>query len=75
MRFLSLYYILNLCTLLYIYCMIICSLKMFDLSGTDPIDLGFNNVLEDSCTYVDLTELESCPGNPSSLNTMQRNLP
>ena len=46
---------------------------MFDLFSTDPIALGFNNVLEDSCTYVDLTELESCPGNPSSLNLLQLN--
>ena len=74
MHFFSLYYIFNYCTLLYICCMTTCSLKMFDLSDTDLLDLGFNNVLEDSCTYVDLTESESCPVNPNSLNLLQLNL-
>ena len=30
---------------------------MLDLTNTDPIDLGFNNVLEDCCNYLDPTEL------------------
>ena len=77
MRFFNLCYY---CTLLYICCMTTCSVnfsvKMFDLSDTDPIDFKFNNVLVDSCTYVDMTESASCSDNSdnsNSLNLLQLN--
>ena len=57
-------------------CSVNFSVKMFDLSDTDPIDLGFNNVLVDSCTYVDMTESASCSdnsNNSNSLNLLQLN--
>ena len=46
---------------------------MYDLSKPDPIDLGFNDVLEDSCNYVDLSETELYPVSPDSLNMIQLN--
>ena len=73
MRSSNLYHLFTLCILLYICCIFVCSLKMFDLSNTDPLDLGFNNVLEDSCNYVDLSETDLCPINPDSLNLIQLN--
>ena len=74
MRFFILYPMFTYCVLLYICCVTTCFMKMFDLSDTDPLDLGFNNVLEDSCTYIDPTELKPCPVNPHSLNLIQLNL-
>ena len=58
MRCTCLYLFFCLFELLYICYTTVFSLNMVDLTDTNPIDLGFNNVLEDCCNYVDLTELD-----------------
>ena len=43
----------------YILCSVACILTMTNMSSTKPIDLGFNNVIEDCCDYRDYSNIET----------------
>ena len=42
----------------YLFCSVACTLAMTEMSHTNPIDLGFNNVIEDSCDYRDYSNAD-----------------
>ena len=46
---------------------------MLDMSHTKPIDLGFNNVIEDSCDYLDYSNVETV-SNFNGLAILQYNI-
>ena len=43
----------------YLFCSVAHTLTLSNMSQTNPIDLGFNNVLEDSCDYRDYSDIET----------------
>ena len=43
----------------YLFCSVVCTLMMSDMSHTKPIDISFNNVIEDSCDYLDYSNIET----------------
>ena len=73
MRLSLLYLISCLIELLYICYVIVCGFDMIDLTDTDPIDLGFNNIITDSCNYVDPTDLFRERNDSKGLNVIQLN--
>ena len=60
MRCINLLYLISLLFACYcLFCSIACTLTMTESSQMTPIDLGFNNVIEDSCDYLDYSNVET----------------
>ena len=57
----------------YLFCSVVCTLRMTDMSQTKPIDLSFNNVIEDSCDYLDYSNVETA-SNFNGLAILQHNI-
>ena len=57
----------------YLFCSVACTLMMADMSETKPIDVGFNNVIEDSCDYHDYSNVETA-SNFNGLSILQHNI-
>ena len=57
----------------YLFCSVVCTLMMTDMSQTKPIDLSFNNVIEDLCDYLDYSNVETA-SNFNGLAILQHNI-
>ena len=57
----------------YLFCSVVCTLMMSDMSHTKTIDLSFNNVIEDSCDYLDYSNIETVL-NFNGLAILQHNI-
>ena len=57
----------------YLFCGVACVLTMANMSQSKPIDLGFNNVIEDSCDYRDYSNIETVT-NFNGLAILQHNI-
>ena len=61
---------------LYIFCGVACTIEMTDQSLSEPIDLDFNNDIQDSCDYHDYSNepiVDNVP-NFSGLSILQHNI-
>ena len=70
---LCLYLIFMFLTHYYLFCSVAHILTMTNMSQTNPIDLGFNNVMEDSCDYLDYSNIETI-SNFNGLAILQHNI-
>ena len=57
----------------YLFGSVVCTLMMSDMSHTKTIDLSFNNVIEDSCDYLDYSNIETVL-NFNGLAILQHNI-
>ena len=65
--------ILTFLTHYYLFCSVARILTVMNMSQTNPIDLGFNNVMEDSCDYRDYSNIETV-SNFNGLAILQHNI-
>ena len=57
----------------YLFCSVARILTVTNMLQTNPIDLGFNNVMEDTCDYRDYSNIETV-SNFNGLAILQHNI-